>query len=161
MHFAISVVITKEGLCAMEKYVFGYKNENEFKMIESTLKKYSMSTFKKLYFEIYPKLKDGEFIGKVVKDKENIKEYVLDLPTYELFAKVYDKIKLHYEVDEYNKVIISSSISPVDILKEGHQSELITYKGVMLSKQHPEIDRFKIDLLEKINNGHHNKWLNL
>ena len=40
-----------------EKYVFGYQNENEFKKLESALKKYNMLAFKKLYFEYYPKLK--------------------------------------------------------------------------------------------------------
>ena len=36
---------------------------------------------------------------------------------------------------------------PVSILSEGHASELVTYKGVMVSKQHAEKDMFKINLL--------------
>jgi hypothetical protein len=40
---------------------------------------------------------------------------------------------------------------PIDILSEGHQSELSTYKGVMLSKENPEKDMFKINLLNMIN----------
>ena len=41
-------------------------------------------------------------------------------------------------------------IEPVDILSEGHQSELVTYKGVMVSKEHAEKDMFKINLLNMI-----------
>ena len=41
-------------------------------------------------------------------------------------------------------------IEPVDILSEGHQSELVTYKGVMVSKEHSDKDMFKINLLNMI-----------
>ena len=40
--------------------------------------------------------------------------------------------------------------SPEDILREGHQSELTAYKGVMVSKEHAEKDIFKINLLNLI-----------
>ena len=59
----------------MEKYVFGYQNENEFKKLESALKKYNMLAFKKLYFEYYPKIKAGEFLGTVVATEGNLKKY--------------------------------------------------------------------------------------
>ena len=42
------------------------------------------------------------------------------------------------------------TITPEDILAEGHQSELVTYKGVMVSKEHAEKDIFKINLLNMI-----------
>ena len=55
---------TIERMATMvEKYIFGYINENEFKKLESALKKYNMLAYKKLYFEYYPKIKAGEFIG--------------------------------------------------------------------------------------------------
>ena len=41
-------------------------------------------------------------------------------------------------------------LMPVDILSEGHQSELVTYKGVMVSKEHADKDIFKINLLNMI-----------
>ena len=41
-------------------------------------------------------------------------------------------------------------LTPEDILSEGHQSELVTYKGVMVSKEHSEKDMFKINLLNMI-----------
>ena len=42
---------------------------------------------------------------------------------------------------------------PEDILSEGHQSELITYKGVMVSKEHSDKDIFKINLLGLLDNN--------
>ena len=43
-----------------------------------------------------------------------------------------------------------NKIEPIEILSEGHQSELITYKGVMVSKQHSDKDLFKINLLNML-----------
>ena len=43
------------------------------------------------------------------------------------------------------------TITPEEILSEGHQKELTTYKGVMLSKSHAERDMFKINLLNSMN----------
>ncbi len=129
----------------VDKYIFGYKNENEFKKLESALKKYNMLAFKKLYFEFYPLLKSGSLLGEKKGD-----EYELKLPTDSLFAKVHGDVKLHYVLDEANKTIILLSISPEDILSEGHQSELKTYKGVMVSKEHSDKDMFKINLLNMI-----------
>ena len=44
-----------------------------------------------------------------------------------------------------------NTITPEDILAEGHQSELVTYKGVMVSKEHSDKDLFKINLLNMLN----------
>ena len=118
----------------MEKYVFGYQNENEFKKLESALKKYNMLAFKKLYFEYYPKIKAGEFLGTVVAEEGNVKKYEVKLPTDALFTKVHGQVKLHYEVNDDSKSVTLITLSPEEILSEGHQSELVTYKGVMLSK---------------------------
>lgn len=133
----------------MDKFVFNYQNENEFRKLESSLKKYNMLAFKKLYFEYYPKLKAGEFLGTVVSDENNVKSYEVKLPTDALFAKVHGEMKLHYTVE--GNVVTLITLSPKDILSEGHQSELVTYKGVMLSKEHSDKDKFKINLLNMIN----------
>ena len=53
--------------------------------------------------------------------------------------------------NENEKMIMLDKITPEDILTEGHQSELVTYKGVMVSKQHSEKDLFKINLLNMLN----------
>ena len=133
-------------------YVFEYLNENEFKKLERSLKKYNMLAYKKLYFDFYPKLKEGAFLVKVVSQKKNkkITNYELKLPTDIMFSKVHGDIKLHYSVYEEEKIVMLETLSPEDILTEGHQSELVTYKGVMVSKQHSEKDLFKINLLNMI-----------
>ncbi len=134
-------------------FVFDYINENEFKKLERSLKKYNMLAYKKLYFEYYPALKEGNFLGKLVStnSSKGSKSYELKLPTDIMFSKVHGDITLHYIVYENEKVVMLDKLTPEDILSEGHQSELVTYKGVMVSKEHSEKDMFKITLLNMIN----------
>ena len=135
----------------MEKtYVFEYINENEFKKLERSLKKYNMLAYKKLYFEFYPNLKEGNFLGEVVGENDGNKTYELKLPTDIMFSKVHGDIKLYYVVYEKESVVMLDKLEPFDILSEGHQSELVTYKGVMVSKENREKDMFKINLLNMI-----------
>lgn len=135
-------------------YSFEYVNENEFHKLERSLKKYNMLAYKKLYFDYYPSLRDGNFLGELVstnKDK-NTKTYELKLPTDVIFSKVHHgDIKLHYIVYENEKIVMLNTLSPEDILTEGHQSELVTYKGVVVSKEHSDEDLFKINLLNMLN----------
>ncbi len=135
-----------------ENYVFEYVNENEFHKLERSLKKYNMLAYKKLYFDYYPKLKEGTFLGQVVSTNtlNGTSTYKLKLPTDALFAKVHGDIELHYVVYESEKMIMLDKLTPEDILAEGHQSELQTYKGVMVSKEHSDKDIFKINLLNMI-----------
>ena len=123
-------------------YLFDYINENEFKKLERSLKKYNMLAYKKLYFEYYPALKEGNFLGELVSTNQQngTETYELKLPTDPMFAKVHDVIKLHYMVYKNEHIVMLVTISPEDILGEGHQSELVTYKGVMVSKEHAEKD---------------------
>ena len=111
-----------------------------------------MLAYKKLYFEYYPKLKDGNFLGEVVSTnkEKGTTTYELKLPTDVMFAKVHGEIKLQYIVYKNEKIIMLNKIEPIEILSEGHQSELITYKGVMVSKQHSDKDLFKINLLNML-----------
>ena len=126
----------------MHEYVVEYLNENEFKKIERSLKKYNMLAYKKLIFDCVPSLRDGSFQGEVVSknSKEGIIKYDYKLPTDHMFSKVHGDIILHYTVYENQKIIMLDTISPEEILSEGHQKELSTYKGVMLSKTHAERD---------------------
>ena len=136
-----------------EMYIFDYINENEFKKLERSLKKYNTLAFKKLYFDYYPSLKDGNFLGEIVstnKEKGTI-TYELKLPTDVMFSKVHGDIKLRYHVYAAEKTVMLDTLEPEEILAEGHQSELVTYKGVMVSKQHSDKDLFKINLLNMIN----------
>ena len=133
-------------------YIFEYLNENEFRKLERSVKKYNMLAYKKLYFEFYPALKEGNFLGELVSTNsaQGTWTYELKLPTDIMFSKVHGDIKLHYLVYESNKIVMLDKLTPEDILSEGHQSELVTYKGVMVSKEHSEKDMFKINLLNMI-----------
>ena len=133
-------------------FLFEYVNENEFKKLERSLKKYNMLAYKKLYFEYYPALKEGNFLGELVSTNKGkgTKTYELKLPTDAMFSKVHGDIKLHYIVYEKESIVMLSTLTPEDILSEGHQSELVTFKGVMVSKEHSEKDMFKINLLNML-----------
>ena len=133
-------------------YIFDYVNENEFRKLERSIKKYNMLAYKKLYFEYYPALKEGNFLGKIIstnKEKE-MYTYELKLPTDAMFSKVHGDIKLYYIVYKNENIVMLDKFEPIDILSEGHASELVTYKGVMVSKEHADKDMFKINLLNMI-----------
>jgi hypothetical protein len=135
-----------------ETYIFDYVNENEFRKLERSIKKYNMLAYKKLYFEFYPALKEGNFLGKLISTNtaNNTLTYELKLPTDAMFSKVHGDIKLYYMVYSKEKIVMLDKFEPISILSEGHASELVTYKGVMVSKQHAEKDMFKINLLNMI-----------
>ena len=67
-----------------------------------------------------------------------------------MFAKVHGEMTLHYTVYENKNIVLLETITPEDILSEGHRTELPTYKGVMISKTNPEKDMFKINLLNML-----------
>ena len=126
----------------MKGFILDYINENEYRKLERALKKYNMLAFKKLNFEYYPSLRNGEFIGELVSknQKAGTKTYELKLPSDHMFSQVHGDIKLHYIVYEKEKVVMLDTITPSDILLEGHMAELTTYKGVMISKNSAEKD---------------------
>lgn len=138
-----------------ENYIFEYLDENKFHVRERSVRKYNMLAYKKLTFEYYPKIRNGEFLGEKleVNDKEHTERYELELPTDGMFRKVHGVIKLHYTVFYDKKIVLLTNITPDDILEEGHRSELKAYKGVMISKSDPKRDMFKVDLLNMMNKG--------
>ena len=111
-----------------------------------------MLAYKKLIFDFYPSFRDGIFNGVVVSKNTNegITKYELKLPTDTMFSKVYEDLILHYTVYENQNIVMLDTITPEDILTEGHQKELTTYKGVPVSKSHAEKDMFKINLLNML-----------
>lgn len=135
-------------------FVIEYLNENEFRKKERAVKKYNMLAYKKLAFDFYPSFRDGNFKGVIISKntKDKITKYELKLPTDRMFAKVHGDIALHYTVYEEQKLVMLDTLIPEDILNEGHQKELATYKGVMVSKSHSERDMFKINLLNMLDN---------
>lgn len=134
------------------RYLLDYLDENNFKKLERSLKKYNMVAYKKLMFDFYPKLRNGEFVGKVISvDKHGQTEtYELKLPTDNLFVKVYGEVKLLYTVYTAQNVVMLNQLEPHDILMDGHKSELTAYKGIMISKTNAQKEMFKIDLLCKL-----------
>ena len=136
----------------MKGYVLDYICENEFKKLERALKKYNMLAFKKLNFEFYPSLRNGNFIGELVSSnkKNGTETYELRLPSDKMFTKIYGPVKLIYTVHRKEETVVLENITPSDILLEGHKSELTTYKGIMISKANASKDMFKIDLLNML-----------
>lgn len=136
----------------MKGYVLDYINENEFKKLERALKKYNMLAFKKLNFDYYPALRNGKFVGELVSTnkKEGTEKYELKLPSDKMFAAVHGEVKLFYTVYKKEGTVMLDTITPTEILLEGHMSELTTYKGIMISKANASKDKFKIDLLNML-----------
>ena len=132
----------------MKGYVLDYIDENEYRKLERALKKYNTLAFKKLNFDYYPSLRNGKFLGEMVSQnkKAGTETYELKLPSDKMFAQVHGEVKLTYTVYKKEEIVMLDSISPKDILLEGHMSELSTYKGVMISKANASKDKFKIDL---------------
>ncbi len=140
----------------MKGYVLDYVNENEFKKLERALKKYNMLAFKKLNFDFYPALRNGKFVGeKLETNKKNgTEKYELKLPSDKMFTQIHGEVKLIYTVHKKDQVVMLETITPSDILLEGHMSELTTYKGIMISKANASKDMFKIDLLNMLQDKH-------
>lgn len=137
----------------MKGYILDYVNENEYHKLERALKKYNMLAYKKLNFEYYPALRSGNFLGEKVQTdkKEGRVTYELKLPSDHMFSQVHGDVILHYIVYTKESIVMLDTITPSDILLEGHMAELTTYKGVMISKQNEAKDMFKIDLLNMLN----------
>lgn len=137
----------------MKGFILDYINENEYKKLERALKKYNMLAFKKLNFEYYPALRNGEFLGELMSsDKKNATEtYELKLPSDHLFTQVHGEVKLRYIVYKEQNIVMLDTIMPTEILLEGHVAELTTYKGVMISKANADKDKFMVNLFSAMN----------
>ena len=119
--------------------IITYLDENEFKKKERALRKYFMKNYKYLMFDFYPTLKRE---GK----KDGV--YEVELPTDEIFEKVYGKLKLLFSVRK--DVAVLEDILPNEILLERHKKVLPTYKGIPYSS---EKDLTKIKIVERLING--------
>ena len=136
----------------MKGYVLDYIDENEYRKLERALKKYNTLAFKKLNFEYYPSLRNGKFLGELTSQNKKVgtETFELKLPSDKMFAQVHGEVKLVYTVYKKEEIVMLDSIIPKEILLEGHMSELTTYKGVMISKANASKDKFKIDLLNML-----------
>ena len=134
------------------RYLLDYLDENEYRKLERSLKKYNMMAYKKLVFDFYPKLRTGEFVGELVSlnKHDQTETYELKLPTDTLFVKVYGEVKLNYTVYKSQNTVMLNSLEPKDILMDGHKTELTAYKGIMISKANAQKEMFKIDLISRL-----------
>ncbi len=133
-------------------FILDYVDENKFRKLEKALKKYNRLAFKKLNFNYYPELRNGSFLGELVSQnkKNSTKTYELKLPSDQMFTQIHGDVKLKYIVYEKEHMVLLDTITPEDILIEGHKAELTTYKGVMISKANASKEMFKIDLLSQL-----------
>ena len=92
----------------------------------------------------------GELVSK--NKNEKTETYELKLPSDNMFKQVHGDVTLRYIVYKEQNVVMLDTITPTDILLEGHMAELTTYKGVMISKANASKDMFKIDLLNMLQN---------
>jgi len=134
------------------RYLLDYLDENYYKKLERSLKKYNMMAYKKLVFDFYPKLRTGEFVGELVSlnKHDQTETYELKLPTDTLFVKVYGEVKLNYTVYKTQNTVMLNSLEPKEILMDGHKTELTAYKGIMISKANAQKEMFKIDLISRL-----------
>lgn len=130
------------------KYQIEYENENEFKKLEHNLRKYNMKAFKEYLFTHIPDLQNGNFKNST----KNNDIYEIKLSTDKFFKKVHGESKLIFKVKD-NKIILLE-IAPKQILLETHKQSLMTYKGVLISKENKEKDMFLVNLLNMIDKDH-------
>ncbi len=113
--------------------IIRYDNENDFKKLERSLKKYCGKSWKYYCFQILPKLR---------KEHKLNGEYEINLLADDLFCKVYGDIKLLFRVE--NDVAILEKFIPEDILLDGYMLDLPTIKGIPFRD---DKDLFKIKLM--------------
>lgn len=129
-------------------YKIVYQNEEYMLKQIRNIKRYNIAAYKQLYFDIFPKLKEGNLIGEKIDSKQEI--YNLELKTDSNFNRVYGPYMIQYIVDKPHNIITVTKIMPEEILLK-YPSELTTYKGVMVSKNSLyNKDMFKIDLLNML-----------
>lgn len=116
-----------------------FLDENDFIKKQRALKRYFKRGYKYLLFKVSPTLKER---GK----KDGV--YEVELPSDELFTRVYGKIKLKFSVR--NDIAIIEDITPGDFLIKCYERDLPTYKGIpYLTKD----DLKKIKIMEMILNA--------
>ena len=120
---------------------FIYENEKEFKKLERALKGMNNLAYKKLFYEVYPNLKKGNFKHA----KKNGPFYEVELPTDELSEKVYlTKYKLIFQ--KQKNLVKLIEIVPKEILLEYLKGNTTNYKGVIIPKN-SEMYIFKTNLV--------------
>lgn len=114
-----------------------YLDENDFIKKQRALQKYFTKCYKYLIFKAIPKLKEPNKIDGI---------YEVELPSEELFKKIYGPMKLKFSVQ--NDIAVLEDIVPGDYLINCYMRDLPVYKGIPYNS---EKDLFKIKLEVKMN----------
>ena len=132
-------------------YDFIYENEKEFKQLERGLKKINMVAYKKLLFEIYPNLKNGNL--KQAKKNDNL--YEIELPTDKIYEQVYlSKFKLVFKIID-NKVNLIGLL-PKELLLASYEDKTTIHKGIIFpTVPTVSLDKymFAVNLITMLNNS--------
>lgn len=111
-----------------------YLDYNLYRKLEKGLSRYFRRAYKYLIFEAITKLKLPNKIDGI---------YEVELPTDELFEKVYGKMLLKFSVK--NDIAIIEDIQPREFLLKCFQRDLPVYNGVPYDTKK---DLFKIKMKE-------------
>lgn len=114
-----------------------YLDENDFIKKQRALQKYFTKCYKYLIFKAIPKLKEPNKIDGI---------YEVELPSEELFKKIYGPMKLKFSVR--NDIAVLEDIVPGEYLINCYMRDLPVYKGIPYNS---EKDLFKIKLEVKMN----------
>lgn len=114
-----------------------YLDENDFIKKQRALQKYFTKCYKYLIFKAIPKLKEPNKIDGI---------YEVELPSEELFKKIYGPMKLKFSVQ--NDIAVLEDIIPGEYLINCYMRDLPVYKGIPYNS---EKDLFKIKLEVKMN----------
>lgn len=123
-------------------YEIDYENKDEFRKLERGLICYNPLAQKDYYITYHlSKLQAGDFIDAILSDDV----YEISLKTDKMFEK---QCKLIFKVRD-NKVILLD-ITPREMFLQRHNSELVAYKGILISKDTKDKDIFRINLLNRL-----------
>ena len=128
-------------------YLFDYTDELKYKKSLNNIKKIYDLAYKKLYNEYYPLLKEGNFIGELISEEENIKKYKLKLPSEMMFINLHGNIELYYNVNLKDKIITLDYFEPKEIIEKDINED----KSKNIFNNYKKEDKLKKDLLNLIN----------
>lgn len=114
-----------------------YIDENDFIKKQRALRKYFTKCYKYLVFKAIPKLKEPN-------KKDGV--YEVELPSGDLFKRVYGPMKLKFSVQ--NDIVVLEDITPSELLLNCYMKDLPVYKGLPYDTSK---DLFKIKLEVQMN----------
>ena len=114
-----------------------YIDENDFIKKQRALRKYFTKCYKYLIFQAIPKLKEPN-------KKDGV--YEVELPSGDLFKRVYGPMKLKFSVQ--NDIAVLEDITPSELLLNCYMKDLPVYKGLPYDTKK---DLFKIKLEVQMN----------